>query len=145
MNRAKLLATLLQIKTLTHEAMKEVEIGPRGGKSNAVTSAQPKPPVTAAHLSFSTNVLAFMNKHARGLKGPQKFTLLLARLAKGKTSQQVPRTQLKSHWNKMKVVLGGKFNPAHANRAKAKGWVDSPKHGLYTLSISWKDGLKNNG
>jgi len=90
------------------------------------------------NLSFDMNVLAFMNAYARGMKGPQKFTLLLAYLAKGDVAQRVAPAVLKGHWNKMKAVLGGRFNPAHANRAKAKGWVDSPEHGVYTLSDRWK-------
>jgi hypothetical protein len=84
-----------------------------------------------------------MKKHARGVRSPQKFTLLLAHLAKGNVAQQVPSGELKNQWNKMKVVLGGKFNSAYANRAKANGWVDTPKHGVYTLAASWREALAN--
>lgn len=141
MNRAELISTLEEIRALADGALNEIGVAAREGKTRKIAIAQPKPPVSAPGLSFSSNVLAFMSKHARGLKGPQKFTLLLARLAKGKASQQISRAELESAWNKMKVVLGGRFNPAHANRAKAKGWVDSPKYGVYTLSDSWKECL----
>src|SRR6266446_6416319 len=129
MNRSKLIATLQQIKALTEEALSELRVAVPQGKSGRIATSQVKSPVMVVHPSFNTNVLAFMNKYARGLKGPQKFTMLLARLVKGNGSQQVPRAALENHWNKMKVVLGGRFNSAHANRAKANGWVDSPKHG----------------
>lgn len=139
MDRHKLISTLRQIKAIVDEA-----IGGAGHEQASTTSAprslknfDPK----VVSISFNANVLAFMNKHARGLKGSQKFTLLLARLTKGSTAEEKSLGELKKQWNKMKSVLDGEFNPAHANRAKARGWVDSPKHGIYSLSTSWKECL----
>ena len=139
MNRNKLIATLQQVKALVDESL--AELGHDGRESESATPRAKKDSAQPAAVSFNMNILAFMNKYARGLKGPQKFTLLLARLTKGKPGDEVTRAVVKNHWNKMKLVLGGKFNPAHANRAKARGWVDSPKHGIYTLSDSWKECL----
>jgi len=144
MDRDKLVATLQQVKALVDEAVDEIGAAEPARKKKA-TATQAKRPSSTAELSFNTNVLAFMSKHARDLKGPQKFTLLLARFAKGSTTKDMPVSEVKKQWNKMKSVMGGEFNPAHANRAKAKGWVDDPKHGIYRLSTSWKETLKSNG
>lgn len=143
MDRDKLIATLQQIRTLVVEAI--AEIHGVGRETEKATPRRTGRSVRATDLSFDTNVLAFMNKYARGRKGPEKFTLLLARLAKGNASKEVPFGEVKKQWNKMKSVMGGEFNPAHANRAKAKGWVDAPKHGVYALSTSWKEALRGNG
>jgi hypothetical protein len=88
------------------------------------------------------NTLAFMNKYAKGLKGPQKYALLLARMVKGNTSTEVSYQDIKSQWNKMRTVLRGPFNPVHGNRAKAMGWVDSQKYGKWKLTSSWKEALQ---
>lgn len=82
-----------------------------------------------------------MKKTSRGLSGPQKFTLLLAHLGDGNVSKEISSAELEKQWNKMKVVLGGKFNGAYGNRAKANGWVDAPKHGTYVLSNTWESAL----
>jgi hypothetical protein len=139
MNRAKVISTLEQIKALADGALSEINGAAREGKSRKIETPKPKPP----GLSFNTNILAFMKSHAAGLSGPKKFTLLLARMTKGNTSQEVPFAELEKQWNKMKVVLAGRFNGAYANRAKANGWVDSPKFRTYTLSDSWKECLSN--
>ena len=139
MDKEQLIATLQQIKALVDHAIGKA--GHKRGPTQKPNAQKRQQTPKGGDISFNTNVLAFMNKYARGLKGPQKFTLLLAHSVKGKMSQQVPRAGLEKQWNKMKAVLDGKFNPAHANRAKAKGWVDSPKHGVYTLSDSWKECL----
>lgn len=110
-------------------------------------SAKTSKPVAKAHaasspatkLSFSLNSRAFMNKYARSMNGSRKFTLLLAHLAQGKTGQEISGEQIISTWNRMKSVLGGAYNAAHATRAKAEGWIDSPKWGHYALSDSWKE------
>ena len=136
MKEEELIDTLQQIKAIVDTALDDVERKKRHGRKSSTWKTQQTP--KSVDISFNMNVLAFMNKYARGLKGPHKFTLLLAHAVKGKTTQQETRATLEKQWNKLKGILGGKFNPAHANRAKAKGWVDSAKHGAYTLSDSWK-------
>jgi hypothetical protein len=107
-------------------------------KAAAKTHATPRP---ANKLSFSLNTLAFMKKYAGSMSGSRKFTLLLAHLAQGKTGQEISGERIASTWNRMKQVLGGAYNAAHATRAKAEGWIDSPKRGHYALSGSWKEAI----
>lgn len=95
----------------------------------------------ATELSFSLNPRAFMKRYAKGMSGRQKFTLLLARLAQGKPGQVISGELIASEWNRMTEVLAGPYNGAHATRAKAEGWVDSPKRNHYALSGSWKEAL----
>ena len=71
-----------------------------------------------------------MNKYARGLSGAQKFVLLVAWLSKGTAGTEVSTDVVAEHWNKMRTVLGN-FNRVHGTRAKAEGWLDSPKRGVY--------------
>src|SRR5665213_1626798 len=97
----------------------------RVSKSTKTSKAAAKAP--AAHrpvtdLSFSLNTLAFMKKHATGISGSKKFTLLLAHLVQGKVGKEVSGEKIASTWNRMKSVLGGAYNAAHATRAKADGW-----------------------
>lgn len=98
-------------------------------------------PRATTKLSFSLNSRAFMNKFAKGISGSRKFTLLLAHLAQGKTGQEIAGERIASTWNRMKSVLGGAYNGAHATRAKAEGWIDSPKWAHYALSSSWKEAV----
>src|SRR5713101_3367473 len=97
---------------------------PKAGKAVVKSRVAARP---TANLSFSLNSRAFMNKFAKGMNGSRKFTLLLAHMAQGEIGQEVSGEQIASTWNRMKSVLGGAFNGAHATRAKAEGWVDSPK------------------
>lgn len=100
----------------------------------------------AADPSLDLNPLAFMKRYGAGLSGPHKFTLLLARLTAGDPSKGIAVAELSNQWNKMKSVMEGPFNPAYANRAKANGWVDTHKQGIYVLCASWKEALeKANG
>lgn len=92
-------------------------------------------------VTFSLNERAFMKKYAKEMSGSQKFTLLLARLVEGKVGQKISGDQIASVWNRMTNVLDGKYNGAHATRAKEAGWVNSPKWAHYALSSSWKDSM----
>jgi len=98
-----------------------------GVKTNASTS-----------VKFLSPIRAFVKKHGRGMSGRQKFTLLVAYLSKGDTHKQVLVVDVQKQWNKMKPLLGGKFNLAYPNRAKENEWVDSPKRGIYVLLPGWK-------
>ena len=137
MEREKLLLALQQIKSLVDNALTE-----RSGHRPKTSKRSVSPPIVAVQLSFKMNLLAFMKKYSQGLPGQNKFTLLLAGLTKGSISKQVSKSELERQWNKMKVIVGGKFNGAYANRAKANGWVDTPKYGVYTLSDNWEDALR---
>lgn len=111
----------------------------KASKAVAKTRAAPRP---TTNLSFSLNSWAFMNKYAKRMSGSRKFTLLLAHLVQGKTGQEISGERVASTWNRMKSVLGGAYNAAHATRAKAEGWIDSPKWGHYALSPSWKEATR---
>lgn len=89
--------------------------------------------------AFKLNVLAFIKKYGSGLSGDRKFTLLVAHSTGADAKRCAPLAELKSQWNKMTTVMDGRFNAAYANRAKANGWVDSPKHGEYALSPHWME------
>lgn len=93
-------------------------------------------------FAFSLNLRAFMKKYGRGLKGPSKFTLMLARLAEGDVGRQVAFEDLKAAWNSMKPLMGGAFYPSPSLRAKEHGWVDTPKRGIYALTSSWKEAIE---
>jgi hypothetical protein len=90
-------------------------------------------------LNFGTNIRAFMKTYSKGLSGPQKFAVLLARLAKGSASSPIPLSEIDAQWNRMAGLLGGEFNRAYAVRSKENGWVDSPKQGIYILLPGWTD------
>ena len=90
---------------------------------------------------FSLPVRAFVRRHAKGLGGPQKFTVLLARLSDGKAGVAIGLKEIEKTWNRMTEPMGGKFNPAYTTRAKDNGWVDTPKTGYYALRSSWTGAL----
>lgn len=109
------------------------------GRKRVKSSAQERPrAATAIELDFKLNERAFMKKYGQGLSGSQKFTLLLARFAEGKIGAKVSHDQVKSTWDRMKSIMGGAYNGAHAVRAKDQGWVDSPERGVYVLAADWK-------
>lgn len=82
-----------------------------------------------------------MKRHATGLGGPQKFTMLLARLSGGKTGVAIGLKEIEKTWNRMTEPMGGKFNTAYTTRAKDNGWVDTPRTGYYALRPSWTGAL----
>jgi len=137
MIKDELLAKLDRIKSLAEEVIGELN-GKRLNQSKPRTTGD----IKHAQVSFQPNILAFMKQHSRGCSGPEKVTLLLARLTKGSIAEQVSSVEIEKQWNKMKGVLEGRFNSAYLNRAKANGWIDSPKHEVYTLTNVWKEVLK---
>ena len=98
----------------------------------------PPRPTGKAAVNFSTPIRAFVKLHARNLSGPQKFALLVAYLTKGDGEKEIRMTDVENNWNRMKSLLGGKFNVAYTTRAKDNGWVDSPKRGIYKVLPDWK-------
>jgi hypothetical protein len=83
-----------------------------------------------------------MNSHGRKKGGPEKFALLVAYLATGNLGQEINGEDISAAWNRMTQIMGGKFNPAYTTRAKDKGWVDSPRRGVYVLCGSWTEILQ---
>jgi hypothetical protein len=136
MDTDKYVSALRQIQTLVNDALRQSPAALPGKPALA-----PKPIALNDPLAFDMNILAFMNKYARNSNGQQKFTLLVAYLAKGNTDVEVSTLDVRTQWNNMKTVLGGSFNPVSSNRAKSGGWVEPGKKGVWKLSGSWKDAL----
>ena len=111
--------------------------------------AAPKPKPADARRSitpapnFTVPIRHFMNTHAKGMNGQQRFALLVAYLSKGKTRTKVALETIKEAWNKMKTFLG-KFNTGYAVWAKDNGWVDSPELKVYVLMPGWTEILNPN-
>jgi hypothetical protein len=82
-----------------------------------------------------------MKRHGKSLGGPQKFTVLLARLSGGKIGTAISLKEIEKAWNRMTEPMGGRFNPAYTTRAKDNGWVDTPKTGSYALLSGWASAL----
>ncbi len=96
---------------------------------------------TSDAVNFGLNPNAFVSKYAQGKTGKEKFTWLVALLAKGDESVDVPVKEIEKLWNRMtaKSLLGMKFNYKYSNEAKTNGWVDSPKTGFYRLAAGWHE------
>jgi len=106
----------------------------RSSRNRTPGAQQPAP---AATVNFSSPIRAFVKNHSRGMRGPQKFTLLLAYISKGDGKAEIPLKMIEKQWRKMKPLLG-KWNGAHSIRAKEHEWVDSPKTGMYVLLPGWR-------
>ncbi len=105
-----------------------------------VPKGRPRKPVSAtvpASMDFELHVRPFMKKHARRMSGPQKFTLLLAHMAKGKTTSPIELSEIEKQWNKMTRIMGGEFNHAYPNRARDDDLVVTVKKGSYVLRPNW--------
>jgi hypothetical protein len=110
------------------------------GKERRLKETPKLDPAPRQEITFAGNPRAFMKRYAANLTGPQKFTLLLAYLARGDRSKTITYAQIYAAWNKMTGILG-KSNPAQSIRAKDNGWVDTTKAGVYVLCPNWKDAL----
>ena len=91
----------------------------------------------ACPLDFALPARAFVKKYGAAMGGPKKFVLLLAKLVGGRIGEPVERAVIEKSWNKMRPLMGGRFNGAYTNRAKESAWVDSPKTGQYVLLPTW--------
>jgi hypothetical protein len=104
----------------------------------SVKSAAPPKSSAKTSVNLSIPIRAFVKQHAHDLSGPEKFALLVAYLTKGDSQKGVLIVEVEKQWNRMKPLLGGKFNLAYTTRAKDNGWVDSPKRGVYVVLPGWK-------
>lgn len=112
---------------------------PEGRRSKSVEGRAPAP--SAADVDFSQPLRPNMKRLGKGLSGSKRFTLLLALLLRGKLGEEKSRKDVEKAWNRMTLLMGGKFNPAHTTRAKDAGWVDTPRPGYYVLLANWTKSL----
>lgn len=89
-------------------------------------------------LQFTLPIRPFMKKFGAGMSGPRRLVLMVAHLAQGKVGASVEINKVQKLWGKMSALMGGRYNPAYASRARDDGWVDSPKFGTVTLLSGWK-------
>jgi len=116
----------------------ELDAHSAGKRPQRQTKAAPATPAGKVPVNFATPIRNFVKLHARDMSGAQKFALLVAYLTKGDGKKELLMTDVEKNWNRMKPLLGGKFNFAYTTRAKDNGWVDSPKRGFYVVLPGWK-------
>lgn len=97
---------------------------------------------TTPKLDFAIADRAFAKQHIKGLNGPRKFALLVAKLSKGTVGKAISLSDVEAAWNRMTEPMGGKYNGAYPTRAKEDGWVDTPKKGHYALTPGWANALQ---
>lgn len=134
-----------QVRTRLASAHKLIEecISLLGDARATAPAPAPKARIAkASAVDFSMSLRAFANKHAKGLSGPQKFVLLLARLASGDKSQSIPLGTISAEWDKMTSILGGRFNRFYSNQARERDWVATTKAGSYHLRPNWLEAIE---
>lgn len=141
MNHAQLTEKLTRIKLLADECLRDLAVSQRQHRVPIV----PAPTKTTStrsplNLDFTEPVRPFIKKHASGLSGPKKFTLLLARLVEGDLRKEISLLEVEKAWNGMTALMDGmKFNRFYSQQAKDNGWVDTKKKGVYVLRSTWKE------
>lgn len=140
MAKKDLIEKLQQIKRLAEECLADFEPGSPASKKakKPTTASRTKAP---SRIDFKKPLRPFIKLYSKGMSGPKKFTLLLARLAEGDLKKQVALSELQAHWNKMmsKSLLGMEFNRFFPAQARENDWVESKKKGLYNLRPSWNE------
>jgi len=91
-------------------------------------------------INYSLNERAFVKRYVSKKSGPEKFTLMVAYLAKGKVGEAILHDTIQKHWNKMKSMLG-EFNRFYPNQAKTNNYVDTEGRGKYKLTDEWEQVL----
>ncbi|MFQ5663677.1 MAG: hypothetical protein ACE5HL_07590 [Terriglobia bacterium] len=100
---------------------------------------KPRVPHPLGTLDFGMPVRPFIKRYSKGMSGPKKFTLLLARLVKGDPKKQIQVGEIEKHWDKMTSLMGIDFNRFFPSQAKDNDWVESKRKGFYNLRPGWKD------
>jgi hypothetical protein len=128
---------LLKIKALIDQCLSDLEsVKPsRKAKSSERTQS-----VANTQVDLEVPIRPFVKKHAKGMSGPKKFTLLLARLAKGDLKAEIALSEIERNWNKMRSssLMGMNFNRFYPIEAKNNDWVDSGRKGFYKLRPTWR-------
>jgi hypothetical protein len=128
---------LLKIKALIDECLTDFDPAklPRKAKSSKRTQS-----IADTQIDLDVPIRPFIKKHAKGMSGPKKFTLLLARLTKGDLKAEIALSEIERNWNKMRStsLMGMNFNRFYPIQAKNNDWVDSGRKGFYKLRPSWR-------
>lgn len=129
-----MLEKLQKIQYLLEECIEEMS---KSGLKNGPKKQRKNKPANILP-NFSLNERAFMKKYGKTLSGPKQFVLLVSYIARGDGKNVVKSEEITKRWNKLSsFMIGGKSQRNFGTRAKENGWVDSPKHGNYTLSKEW--------
>jgi hypothetical protein len=138
MDRSKTRENLLEIKALVDRCLADLDSAkPRRG----VKSSKNAHSVSTTKVDLDVPLRAFVKKYAKGMSGPKKFALLLARLARGDLKAEIALSEIERSWNKMRAasLMGMKFNRFYPVQAKTNDWVDSGRKGFYRLRPSWRE------
>ncbi len=138
MKRDEMVDRLRQIEKLVAECLRAVDESPAAAPETPARNNKGKHSTGHFTPELGVPIKPFVKKHAGKMSGPQRLTLLVGHMAKGKVSSIVELAAIQKAWGKMTLLLG-KFNPAYANRAKYNGWIDSPKPGSYVLLAGWTE------
>lgn len=138
MKQEELVASLKEIERLAASCLAALN-DPKATKGKAALEVKPAAArrSTAPEPDFTAQIRHFMNTHAKGMNGQQRFALVVAYFSKGRPGAKVTLETIREAWNKMKKLLG-KFNTGYAVWAKDNGWVDSPEPRVYVLMPGWK-------
>ncbi len=141
MNPKNLAAKLENIKMLADECLAALNLLEGTSSLKKAHRALLKENRLNLKPDFTMPIRPFIKKYAKGMSGPKKFTLILAYMAKGDKSIQVPLEGIKNAWDKMtsSSLLGMKFNRFYSGQAKDNDWVESKKSGSYNLRPLWMD------
>jgi len=92
----------------------------------------------APSIDFDIPIRPFTRKYAKGMSGPQRFALLLARLVKGDLKKEVRLKEIETKWNAMTALMERmEFNRFFPSQAKDRDWVESKQRGSYNLRPNW--------
>ena len=134
MDKTSLLERLKEIEKLAKECM--------SGLDSKIETQKTKGNIRVSNknIDFDIPIRAFVKKYSKGLSGPKKFALLVAYFSKGELKKEIQLDEVEKNWNKMKSkqLLGMEFNRNCSIRAKENDWVETKKHGVYSLRPLWK-------
>lgn len=149
MEHEDLRAILQQIKAIVDQALDDLGHGrkPRKmavlGKTHQTAIRAAKPARAAVTIDFDKPIRPFIKQYSKDMSGPERFTLLLARLVEGDLKKEVQLKEVEKQWNAMTSLMDRmEFNRFFPSQAKDRDWVESKKRGFYNLRPNWKEIFK---
>jgi hypothetical protein len=136
----ELVDCLKEARSALDAALKLLQADGRAPKQTKTARMSSAVPMKTSALDFTMPIRPFVKKYSGDINGAQKFTLLLAYLARGNSTKTVSLSEIEGQWNKMtsKGLLGIKFNRFHPAQARDNDWASTEKAGAYRLRPSWK-------